>query len=101
MIQNLAEDTVLELITPEAINTKCLTKTLTNKKFIRKQANCRLQEQISRRAVFLLLSRDKIDWCNPQPAPSGNSKNTEGCGWREDGVNLLLGNFPRNWGQHP
>lgn len=39
LIQTLAQNTVLELITPEVINTKCLTQALTNKKFIRKQAN--------------------------------------------------------------
>lgn len=51
LIQNLAEDTVVDLITPETINTKRLTEALTNKKFIRKQANCRSQEQISSGAL--------------------------------------------------
>lgn len=88
LIQNLAEDTVLELITPEAINTKCLTKALTNKKFIRKQANCRSQNKSAAvlcRADFFLLSRDKIDRWNLQQAPLGNKKNTKSCGWRGDG----------------
>lgn len=101
LIQNLAEDTVLELITPEAINTKCLMKALTNKKFIRKQANCRSQNKSAAvlcRAVFFLLSRDKIDWCNLQQAPLGNKKNTKSCGWRGDGKTYSWGVSQGNGG---
>lgn len=45
LIQNLAEDTVLELITPRGYKYKMSDKGPTNKKFIRKQANCRSQNK--------------------------------------------------------
>lgn len=102
LIQNLAYNTVLELITPEAINTKYLTKALTNKKFIRKQANCRSQVQISSTALLSclsLLNRDKIDWCNPWQAPLGNNKNTKSSGGKGDSINLQLGNFAKKMGE--
>lgn len=102
-LQNLAKNIVLELITPEAINTKCLTKALTNKKFIRKQANCGSQVQISSSALLsclFLLGRDKIDWRNLRELPQATIRTQQVSGWRGDSVNVRLQSFTRKWVQN-
>lgn len=74
---------------------------LTNKKFIRKQANCGSQVQINSRALLgclFLLSGDKIDRYNPRQASLGNSKGTKNSGLRGGSVSIQPGSCPRKWG---
>lgn len=74
---------------------------LTNKKFIRKQANCGSSVEINSSALLsclFLLRRDKIDWDNLRQAPLGNKKSTKTGGWRGNSVSIQLGSFTRKWG---